>query len=349
MAVCTGDASDKPGFSEVIKGRIDREPPKLTGLPEPSDGVYHVGDEISFTFNQEVNCAKLYSNSGAALNFKILLFDATTDDPIAVDFGCYENKIELYPTSSDFKSYENRILRAELHGIEDLVGNVFDGTKINHGIWEFYVDRNELAWLTDSIGMTKFEDNTQTVIAQIDNRGGYPVPFKIKDLPNWVRVVPDTGVLAANEIRDIQFQVDSSLAFGHWSDSITHSERAKIHFSWVVIERLPFGVRVVCRPPDWQLYAGLYENSMNLVLEVNVEGETSTDVEDIVAAYIDGELRGRAHVGYVPQVDKYLAYLTVYGTLVDALHPFISQRYGTHRLVCAMARFRNISLLNRIM
>ena len=86
VAVCTGDASDKPGFSEVIKGRIDREPPKLTGLPEPSDGVYHVGDEISFTFNQEVNCAKLYSNSGAALNFKILLFDATTDDPIAVDF-----------------------------------------------------------------------------------------------------------------------------------------------------------------------------------------------------------------------------------------------------------------------
>ena len=321
VAVCTGDASDKPGFSEVIKGRIDREPPKLTGLPEPSDGVYHVGDEISFTFNQEVNCAKLYSNPGSALINKILLFDATTNDSIAVDFGCYENKIELYPTF-DNKFYENRILRAELHGIEDLVGNVFEGTKINHGIWEFYVDRNELAWLTDSIGMTKFEDNTQTVIAQIDNRGGYPVPFKIKDLPNWVRVVPDTGVLAANEIRDIQFQVDSSLAFGHWSDSITlHTVSGQNPFFMGGDERLPFGVRVVCRPPDWQLYAGLYENSMNLVLEVNVEGETSTDVEDIVAAYIDGELRGRAHVEYVPQVDKYLAYLTVYGTLLDTFAP----------------------------
>jgi hypothetical protein len=55
-AVCTGDASDKPGFSEIIKGRIDREPPSLVGVPQPSDGVYHVGDEISFTFNQHVNC-----------------------------------------------------------------------------------------------------------------------------------------------------------------------------------------------------------------------------------------------------------------------------------------------------
>ncbi len=41
-AVCTGDASDKPGFSQIIKGRIDREPPSLIGLPQPSDAVYTV-------------------------------------------------------------------------------------------------------------------------------------------------------------------------------------------------------------------------------------------------------------------------------------------------------------------
>ncbi|TNE59824.1 MAG: T9SS type A sorting domain-containing protein [Bacteroidetes bacterium] len=323
VAVCTGDASDKPGFSQVIKGRIDREPPKLTGQPEPSDGVYHVGDEISFTFNQEVNCAKLYANPGAALSDHILLFDATTGEKIQVEFGCYENKIELYPIFEN-KFYENRLLRAELHGIEDLVGNVFNGTKVNKGIWEFYVDRNELAWLTDSIGMTKYEDNTKTVIAQVHNRGGSPMPFKIKDLPDWVRVVPDTGVLAANEVRDIRFTVDSSLAFGLWSDSITlHTVTGQNPFFMGGDERLPLGVRVICRPPDWQLYAGLYENSMNLVLELDVEGSVSSDEEDIVAAYIDNELRGRAFVQYVPQVDKWLAYLTVYGIPDDAGKPIL--------------------------
>jgi hypothetical protein len=88
------------------------------------------------------------------------------------------------------KFFENRILRAELHGIEDLVGNVFNGTKFNKGVWEFYVDRNELAWLTDSLGMTKFEDENKTGDANIHNRGGYPVPFTILNAPDWVQVCP---------------------------------------------------------------------------------------------------------------------------------------------------------------
>ena len=32
---CSGDASDKPGYSEIIKGRIDRSPPALVGVPQP--------------------------------------------------------------------------------------------------------------------------------------------------------------------------------------------------------------------------------------------------------------------------------------------------------------------------
>ncbi|MFN0014906.1 MAG: LamG domain-containing protein, partial [Saprospiraceae bacterium] len=45
VALCAGDAADRPGYSDIIKIRIDREPPKLVGVPQPSDGVYHVGDE----------------------------------------------------------------------------------------------------------------------------------------------------------------------------------------------------------------------------------------------------------------------------------------------------------------
>ncbi len=316
-AVCTGDASDKPGFSEIIEGRIDREPPSLVGVPQPSDGVYQVGDEISFTFNQHVNCDKLIQATGPpVVKNNVGLFDATTGNLIDISITCFENKIVLDP-SFDNTFYENRILRAELHDIEDLTGN-----KGSAYTWEFYVDRNELAWLTDSIGMTKYEDNIQSVVARIHNRGGYPTPFKIKDLPDWVRVVPDTGVLAANEIRDIRFEVDSSLAFGHWTDSITlHTVTGQNPFFMGGDERLPLGVRVICRPPDWQMNAGLYQNSMNLVLELDIEGAVSRDVEDIVAAYIDDELRGRSYVQYVPQVDKWLAYLTVYGKPDDTGKP----------------------------
>jgi len=39
VAICTGDAATDPGYSYTIKGRIDREPPSIVGVPQPSDGV----------------------------------------------------------------------------------------------------------------------------------------------------------------------------------------------------------------------------------------------------------------------------------------------------------------------
>ncbi|MDX2135509.1 MAG: LamG-like jellyroll fold domain-containing protein, partial [Saprospiraceae bacterium] len=247
-AVCSGDASDKPGFSDIIKGRIDREPPSILGVPEPTDGVYHVGDEISFTFNQEINCDRLIPADQTQLN-NVGLYDATTDQLIDISVTCYENKLILDPTF-DNKFFENRLIRAELAGIEDLVGNEFNGTRFNKGIWEFYVDRNELAWLTDSLGMTKYEDENKTVTANIHNRGGYPVPFTISGVPDWVRVVPDQGTLAANEILPVSFYVDSSLAFGRWSDSIFMTTETGQNFFFLGgTEGLPVGVRVGCSPP----------------------------------------------------------------------------------------------------
>ncbi|MBL7809148.1 MAG: LamG domain-containing protein, partial [Saprospiraceae bacterium] len=310
VAVCSGDASDKPGISHVIKGRIERQAPSLIGVPEPADGVYNVGDEISFSFNKHINCAKINPVDN------VLLFDATTNQPIDIDITCYENKIILDPNFQN-QFFENKILRAELHEIEDKTGN-----KLVYEQWEFYVDRNELAWLTDSIGMTKYEDQTKSITANIHNRGGYPTPFTIEDIPDYVHVVPNQGTLAPNEIRPITFTVDSSLAFGLWSDSITlHTNTGQNPFFMGGDESLPFGVRVVCRPPGWDLNGSLYENTENMVLELNIEGEVSTDVEDMVVAFIGDTLVGRANVQYVPQVNKYLAYLTIYGNPNHVLQP----------------------------
>lgn len=315
IALCNGAPTDNPGISHIIKGRIERQPPSLIGTPEPADGVYNVGDEISFSFNKPINCSKLIEADIFNDN-NVGLYDATTGKLIDVDITCYENKIILDPKFQN-EFYENHILRAELHNIEDKTGNTLLLEK-----WEFYVDRNELAWLTDSLGMTKFETENKTAVANIHNRGGYPVPFSIKNAPDWVRVVPDKGTLAPNEIRPIRFEVDSSLAFGLWSDSIVlHTETGQNPFFMGGDEGLPIGVRVVCRPPNWDLSAGLYENTMNMVLRLNIQGQFSMDAEDIVAAYIDDELRGRANVRYVPQLNAWLAYLTVYGDPGDQLLP----------------------------
>jgi hypothetical protein len=100
-----------------------------------------------------------------------------------------------------------------------------------------------------------------------------------------------------------------------------HTETGQNPFFMGGDEPLPMGVRVVCRPPDWDLRAGLYENTMNMVLQLNIQGQLSTDEEDIVVAYVNDTLVGRARVQYVPQLNKYLAYLTVYGNPYHKLLP----------------------------
>ena len=313
VSVCTGNASDKPGYSQIIDGRIDREPPSLLGTPEPTDGVFSNGDEISCSFNKLIDCNLIQADQMNPNN--VGLYDTETGALIDATISCYENKIILVP-NVDNRFIENKTLRVELHDIEDKTGNKRDYLE-----WEFKVDRNELAWLTDSVGMTKDVHETKTMTASIHNRSGSTVPFKIINSLPWVHVVPDTGVLVANEIRPIQFIVDSTLAIGSWSGVDTLKT---IHVGAYIKggnEPLKIGARVLCDRPDWNLNAGLYENTMNLVLKLNIQGEISVDPEDKVAAFIGSEIRGRCNLEYVPQLNTYLAYLTIYGTISDLQAP----------------------------
>jgi hypothetical protein len=313
ISVCTGAAAGMEGTSYYIPIRIDREPPSLLGTPEPADGVFSNGDEISCSFNKLINCNLIQADQMNPNN--VGLYDAVTDALIDATISCYENKLIIVP-NVDNRFIENKILRVELHDIEDKTGNKRDFLS-----WEFKVDRNELAWLTDSVGLTFDVHDSKTMTASIINRSGSTVPFKIVNSLPWIRVVPDTGIMVANEIKPIRFIVDSTLAIGSWSGVDTLKT---IHVGSYIQggdEPLKIGVRVLCDQPRWDLNAGLYENTMNLVLKLNIQGEISIDPEDMVAAYIGDELRGRCNVEFVPQLNTYLAYLTIYGTSSDLQAP----------------------------
>lgn len=305
---CSGDAEDKPGYSEIIKGKIDRTPPALVGVPQPSDGVYHVGDEISFTFNQTINCQKFMAQQVGSASLQ----ESETNRVIGITRSCIDNKIILVPTFIN-EEFENKILRAELFNIEDLTGN-----KNEHEDWEFYVDRNELAWLTDSIEVVKYVDESKTISAKIHNRGGYPVPYSFKNLPTWVRVYPDRGTLVANEVEEIFFTVDDSQELGVLEDTIIlHTETGINPFFMGGDEFLHLKARTLCRPEKWILNPDLlntaaYTFSMNFIVQLDIEGTMSADESDIVGAYVGNELRGIAKLQYQPSLNKYIAFLTVY-------------------------------------
>lgn len=311
VSICSGNVADRPGFSKIIKGRIQRQPPGLLGVPQPSDGVYQVGDEVSFTFDEDINCDKINPLDN------VKLFDATTGLPVDIDITCKGNKIIIDPNFQN-ALLENHILRAELHDIEDLVGNRLVFEK-----WEFYVDRNELAWLIDSSGVTKFSDENKTFTAKVHNQGGYPTQFVIQGLPTWVaNVTPNTATLMPNEIREITFSVDSSMAMGDFDSTATlHTLPGVNPFFMGGDEALKIGVRNICRPPNWTVNPAQFEQTMNMVLRLKVNNAFPTDPEDRVAVFIGGQLRGMAKPQFVASLDMWLVYLTVYGNTADANKP----------------------------
>ncbi len=331
ISVCTGTAAGMEGSSYYIPIRIDRDPPKIVAF-KPADGVYNIGDEISITFDKPLNTSNFAPPTGNPFG-KVDLFDTAPlvgTGLVDATVTAYENKIYIVPNGLN-KFIENKILRLELKNLRDLVGNSTGGVPMK---WlgktpEFYVNRNELAWLTDSVGMTKRAEFSKTIEVNIQNRGSINTAFEIRDYPGYVRVVPNTGTLAPNEIRPILFTVDSSLAFGYWKDSITLRTLTGIAPPLAYMggdERIPLGVRVVCSPPDWDLNPAQFEVSMNMVLKLNVQGTISTDVEDMVGAFIGGQLRGRSSVQFVPQLSTptnkiYLAYVTVFGASSDLNKP----------------------------
>lgn len=64
--------------------------------------------------------------------------------------------------------------------------------------------------------------------------------------------------------------------------------------------------------PNWSVNASNYQYSMTFTTFLNVNGQTLTDTNDKVAAFVNGEVRGVANVIYVSSADKYVAYLSVF-------------------------------------
>jgi hypothetical protein len=68
---------------------------------------------------------------------------------------------------------------------------------------------------------------------------------------------------------------------------------------------------VAAPAPTWSVDGDAYEYSMNLIGQVKIDGTVSNDVNDIVAAMIDGEIVGIANINEESN-GRYLVYMTIY-------------------------------------
>ncbi len=66
-------------------------------------------------------------------------------------------------------------------------------------------------------------------------------------------------------------------------------------------------------PATWAVDPSLYPMNMIVTAELEIDGLLSIDTSDVVAAFVDGECRGLAKLGYVEAQDKYYIVMFIYG------------------------------------
>lgn len=74
---------------------------------------------------------------------------------------------------------------------------------------------------------------------------------------------------------------------------------------------LIFSSSLLAQSPNWSVNVNDYQYSMTITAFLNINGNTLTNTNDKVGAFVNGEVRGSTNIQYNVNAKKYIAYLTV--------------------------------------
>ncbi len=288
-------------YMDAVRGIIDTQVPEVLGSPEPVDGILNFNDAIALNFTEAINPVTVE-------NVNVTLYDNTNDEAITdFELSVSENRLVITPTLLN-RYIENHTLVATLIGHEDLNGNPGEPVE-----WTFTVDRNPVAWSTGELSHIAFQGEPEPVTLQLNNTGSIPQDFRfsstpsqdVTPLPEWLTIYPMEGSLNPGGSFDIQLDVNPTLNNGEYS-VIVYAVTDEGY------EPLNLDVVSMCPYPDWSIDFTQYEYSMNVTANLYQMSTLSNDIYDRVAAYVDDECRGWAQLEYVPELDDYQAFITVF-------------------------------------
>ncbi|MCH8494958.1 MAG: T9SS type A sorting domain-containing protein, partial [Balneolales bacterium] len=295
-AECSTGLSSSTGF---YNGIIDRRGPTLMPAvsPEPADGVLHLGDQISFTFNENIIPLQSYNDS-------IRVTNLSRNEAVAKSWFVEENKLYI-GLEVDNRFIERDRIEIELRGITDERGNAQ-----NEPItFSFIVNRNQVEWESGNAEIALYPEVSNQFTFVLENNHLEEMSYELSSLPSWLRVFPESGSIPAAGTRTITFEVDSSLNFGLYRTTINAETLNGV--APLVLE-----LRVMAEPPRWTATQQEYQYSMSIIGQVFIGSDTpSADPYDMVGAFIGDEPRGRALVRSYPSVSdstRHLVMLTVF-------------------------------------
>ena len=116
-AVLTG-ATGRKEYSGTFSGQIDRTPPAIAGIPEPSDSVYQTGDMVAITFTEAIDCDRGFTYTAEMTRYGDLLPDELLPDTVM----CLGDQVVFNYAEEDLRPYFGATVHLTVSNFTDMAG-----------------------------------------------------------------------------------------------------------------------------------------------------------------------------------------------------------------------------------
>ena len=219
-------------------------------------------------------------------------------------FAINGDVIILTPTDPGYV-IEKCNLDVTVKDVYDLHGN----KQLSPETWNIYVNLNEMIWVEERVNLKKKRYAPLTFTTKIENLGGQEQQYVIKGLPAWLSVDAGQGSLEPLSTADLTFTVNEGINLGDYYVDLLLST------DFGFDEKIQLHLYVFEQEPEWSVNPSDFQYSMSLVGKVFIDEVVSTDLNDKIGVFVNGQPRGEAYLEYNVAYDQYYVFTNIYSNV----------------------------------
>ncbi|GAB5521639.1 MAG: hypothetical protein RhofKO_38900 [Rhodothermales bacterium] len=311
-------------YTLPVVGFVDTGAPVAIGKPTPTNGILSASDDIGLTFNEPIQCQSV-RDSDPFKNVQLTYLDGeNAGDALPISTVCNGELLVIdIDDSITLASLQGRKLEARLlSGVVDGNDNPVVITDLNgNGIaediaWAFTARYSPFFFEPANLTVELPRGTSEAFSTSLASLSTQAETFQVIDVPDWLdmSVAQNSDLsLPPGGTQSLTFIIPDTLIVGTRVDTVTvRSAQGDVQFFPTVIVKEPVPV---CTPPEWvtqEFDPTLFNHQMMVYGEVRIDNTISTEVTgDMLGAFVDGELRGRAAVTFDGGTGKHAAIVSV--------------------------------------
>ncbi|MEH0154468.1 T9SS type A sorting domain-containing protein [Limibacter armeniacum] len=294
------------------------------------DQVISLTNSLTFTLDDQEGTvsdpyilanAPLVKWQESSLSFTMVADSLYTIDALLDNFADIQLDYEL-ETFPEWLVLEDSSTTIEANEQKNIAINIKEGTKpgsyqtelVVHSIGgsdtlqvQLTVEEpiSVLTWEESTISLEMQEGEAFTFEATILNHSDEQQDYELVDLPVWLTTTEDTGSVPANGNKTIAFEAHEGINVGQFEQAIRLTTTSGVD------EVLNVQLRVLKSEPEWGEETIPEGYTMNLIGQMTINGEVSSDPYDKVGVFAGEELRGTANLTYDSSAAAYLVLLEI--------------------------------------